>query len=143
MASRCQHCAAFSVELALELWGTSASSYDRHHSYPHYEKISDLCESATSGCDLCRLMVASLKKEPIPNDKKYYGRYDLCSYLLQKEQLPQGQHAHFKLQPYLCVGSRLNLVLEKLRLKGKLEFVNLRFRLATSRRMPLHSRVAT
>lgn len=131
MASRCQHCAAFSIEHALE-------AYSYFHPYPHYERMSDLCKSATSGCDMCQLMVVSLKKKRLLYEDRHYGRSDLYSYLLRRES--QNEDAHFK----LCLDTRgdfENGLVKELHLRGG--FVDLKFRLATSRRMPWHHLIIT
>lgn len=132
MASRCQHCAAFSIEHALE-------AYSYFCPYPHHETMSDLCKSATSGCDMCQLMVVSLKKERLPYEDRHYGRSDLYSYLLRRES--QNDDTHFN----LCLDTRDGFeisLLNELHLRSG--FVDLiKFRLATSRRMPWHHLVTT
>lgn len=88
MSSRCQYCAGLSIEHVLDLPRQPyASSNTLYHTYQHYERISDLVNSATLGCDLCQLIVTSLKKERTSNRMQGCEPPDsLHSYLLQREQ---------------------------------------------------------
>lgn len=141
MAIRCQYCAAFSIELVLELPRRHGSRH-LYHSYPHYEKMSDLCRSATSGCEMCQLMVASIKKERLSHHPNYCGRPDLYSYLLRKES--QNQYACLELHLEAEIESGRHPTFKEMRLASMaLEFVSLIFRLSTSRRMPSYPLVAS
>lgn len=134
MTSRCQHCATFSIELALERKGPYKSHY-----HPHYESINDLSSSARSGCDLCQLMVACLKKERLPKtERRSIERSNLYSYLVRKERLKKKQYAHFELHVWALFETSQNPLFEEVQLKSRIKPVKLRFRLATSQRMPSH-----
>lgn len=134
MASRCQHCATFSIELALERKGPYKSHY-----HPHYESINDLSSSARSGCNLCQLMVACLKKERLPKtERRSIETSNLYSYLVRKERLKKKQYARFELHVWALFETSQNPLFEEVQLKSKIKHVKLRFRLATSQRMPSH-----
>lgn len=88
---------------------------------------------------MCQLMVVSLKKERLRYEDRHYGRSDLYSYLLRRES--QNDDTHFN----LCLDTRDSYesgLLNELHLRSG--FVDrIKFRLATSRRMPWHHLVIT